>query len=127
MRKKTIENYVELIYTLQRQKKKERVHTTDIASILQITPASVTEIFRKLSNQGYLNYEKYSGVTLTTTGKTLAQRTKRKHDALKRFLLLLGLDEGIAEHDACEMEHFLHPTTLDKIVKLRKSQRKKSV
>ncbi|HDM25384.1 MAG TPA: metal-dependent transcriptional regulator, partial [Thermoplasmatales archaeon] len=40
MRKKTIEDYVELFYDIQKEKKK--VHTSDIASALSINPASVT-------------------------------------------------------------------------------------
>jgi len=70
LRKKTIEDYVELVYDLQKGKK--RVHTNDIASALDINPASVTEIFQKLSNDGYIDYEKYSGATLTDKGRKIA-------------------------------------------------------
>lgn len=115
MRKKTIEDYVELVYILQ--EKNERVHTNDVAKTLDINPASVTEIFQKLHREGYINYEKYSGVTLTDKGKKIAVKTKDKHKALKDFLLYLGLDENIAEQDACEMEHILHAETMDMIVK----------
>lgn len=115
LRKKTIEDYVELVYNLQ--KKNERVHTNDIANALGINPASVTEIFQKLHNEGYIDYEKYSGVKLTDKGKKIAVKTKNKHEALKEFLLYLGLNEDIAEQDACEMEHILHPETMDMIVK----------
>ena len=44
MRKKTIEDYAELIYILQ--DKAGRVHTNDVAFALDISPASVTEIFK---------------------------------------------------------------------------------
>ena len=115
MRKKTIEDYVELVYNLQ--KKKERVHTNDIANVLDVNPASVTEIFQKLSTEGYIDYEKYSGVTLTEKGKRIALQIKNKHEALRDFLLFLGLDEKTAEKDACEMEHILHPDTMNVIVK----------
>ncbi len=115
MRRKTIEDYVELVYNLQ--KKKERVHTNDIAQALGINPASVTEVFQKLDEEGYINYKKYSGVTLTNKGKKLAILTQNKHDSLKNFLLLLGVDEEIAEEDACEMEHILHNETMEMITK----------
>jgi len=115
LKKKTIEDYVELVYNLQ--KKKERVHTSDIANELGINPASVTEIFQKLNNEGYINYEKYAGVILTNKGKKIALLTKNKHNALRDFLLFLGLDENIAEKDACEMEHILHPETMNMIIK----------
>lgn len=115
MRKKTIEDYAELVYDIQKEKK--RVHNNDIASALNINPASVTEIFQKLSKEGYVNYEKYSGATLTEKGEIVARETKKKHDTLKEFLLLLGIDKKTAEDDACEMEHILHPSTMDMIVK----------
>lgn len=115
MRKKTIEDYVELVYDLQKGKK--RVHTNDIASALDINPASVTEIFQKLSEEGYVDYEKYSGAKLTEKGKRVARETKKRHDTLKEFLLILGIDKKTAEEDACEMEHILHPDTMNTIIK----------
>ena len=115
LRKKTIEDYVELLHDLE--KIKSPVHTKDVADNLNINPASVTEIFQKLSDEGYINYEKYSGVSLTLKGKNIAIITKKKHNALKEFLILLGIDKNIAEKDACEMEHFLHPKTMDTIIK----------
>lgn len=116
MRKKTIENYLELIYSLQKEKK--RIHTNDVACILRIAPASVTEVFQKLNEEGYIDYEKYSGAMLTDKGKRLAICTKKKHDKLTEFLLLLGIDKRIAEKDACEMEHILHSDALNRIIKL---------
>jgi DtxR family Mn-dependent transcriptional regulator len=116
VRKRTIEDYVELVYDLQKRRKK-RVHTNDIAFALKINPASVTEIFQKLSEGGYIDYEKYSGAILTDKGKKVAMETKKKHDTLTELLLLLGVDKKIAEKDACEMEHILHPSTMDTIVK----------
>jgi DtxR family Mn-dependent transcriptional regulator len=115
LRKKTIENYVELIHDLQ--KEKEIVHTNDIAHAFNINPASVTEVLQKLHNQDYINYRKYSGATLTKKGKRLAIITKNKHNNIREFLILLGIDKTIAEEDACEMEHILHPETMDMLTK----------
>lgn len=106
---------MELVYDLQKSKK--RVHTNDVATALNINPASVTEIFQKLSEEGYINYEKYSGSKLTKKGKKLAINTKKKHDKLMEFLILLGVDEKIAEQDACEMEHILHKSTMETVIK----------
>jgi len=115
LRKKTIEDYVELLYDLQKDKK--IVHTNDIANKLNIKPSSVTEIFKKLSDEGYLNYKKYTGATLTKKGRKIAKETKKKHNVLMDFLILLGIDKKIAESDACEMEHILHPSTMNAIIK----------
>ena len=109
MRKKTIEDYIELIYDLQKGKK--RVHTNDIASVFDINPASVTEIFQKLSE------EKYNGAILTKKGENLAKKTLNRHNRLKEFLIILGVDEKTAEIDACEMEHILHKKSMEAIIK----------
>ena len=118
MRKKTIEDYAEIIYILEEEK--GIVHTNDIASALDINPASVTEIFQKLSDEGYIDYEKYSGVTLTEKGRKIAVKTKKKHDTLKSFLMLLGVDEKIADEDACKIEHHVNQETMRKLRKFVK-------
>ena len=115
MRKRTIEDYVELLHSLQKIKKP--VHTNDIANVLNINPASVTEIFQKLSKEGYINYEKYSGVTLTEKGEKVAIDTKKKHDTLKNFLKILGINDKIANTDACKIEHVLNPETMKRLTK----------
>jgi DtxR family Mn-dependent transcriptional regulator len=115
MRKKTIEDYVELIYILQRGK--ERVHTSDIASAFDINPASVTEMFQKLSDENYISYEKYSGVTLTDKGRKIAVQTKQKHDILKNFFTILGVDDHTADADACKIEHSITKSTFEKLTR----------
>ncbi len=115
MRKKTIEDYVELIYNIQNEKGK--VHTNDIAQFLDINPASVTEVFQKLSSEGYIDYEKYSGVTLTSEGEKIAIATKKRHETLKNFLTILGIDENIADEDACKIEHVVNPITMKRLSK----------
>jgi DtxR family Mn-dependent transcriptional regulator len=115
MRKKTIEDYVELIYVLQ--KEKQKVHTSDIANTFNINPASVTEMFQKLSKEQYITYEKYTGVNLTHKGEKIAIQTKQKHDTLKNFLLILGLDVKTADEDACLIEHTINPKTMKKLTR----------
>ena len=115
MRKKTIEDYVELIYKLQTNN--TPVHTTAIASSFGINPASVTEAFQKLHDEGYVYYEKYAGVTLTKKGKKIAIQTQHKHETLKQFLILLGIDEQIANDDACKIEHIVNPATMKRLRK----------
>ena len=115
MRKKTIEDYVELIYILQ--KGKQKVHTSDIACAFNINPASVTEMFQKLKEEDFITYEKYSGVTLTAKGKQIAIKTKQKHDILKHFLTILGVDKDTADADACRIEHTLTKISFEKLTK----------
>jgi Mn-dependent DtxR family transcriptional regulator len=115
MRKRTIEEYAEAIYITQKIKK--RAQTNDIAELLNVNPASVTEMFQKLSDQGYIKYIKYTGVTLTNKGKKIAIKTKNKHDTLKNFLMVIGIDEKTADEDACKIEHNVNPKTMQKLRK----------
>ena len=115
MRKRTIEEYLEVIFDIQN--KKGIVHTNDVASLLNVNPASVTEMFGKLTSEGYLYYEKYNGVTLTRKGKKIAVSLNKRHDTLRRFLEMLGIDKEIADTDACKIEHIVSPLTVEKLKK----------
>jgi len=125
MKKRTIEEYVEIILIIQNEKK--RVQTNDVASALDVNPASVTEMFQKLSNEGYINYERYSGVTLTEKGRKIAIITKKRHETLKDFLMILGVDEKIADDDACRIEHNVDFQTMKKLRKFVKYAKMENV
>ena len=109
------EDYLEAIYIIVELKGYARVK--DISEVLGVGPSSVTEMFQKLSEDGYINYEKYGGATLTSKGKKIAKETKKKHEMLREFLLILGVDDKIADTDACKVEHVLNPESLDRLTK----------
>ncbi|MEX2737906.1 MAG: metal-dependent transcriptional regulator [Candidatus Wukongarchaeota archaeon] len=92
----------------------------DVSKILGVGASSVTEMFQKLSEAGYINYEKYGGVTLTAKGKKIAEETKEKYTVLRKFLLILGVKENTADEDACKIEHIAKPETIDKLAKFVK-------
>lgn len=97
--------------------KKGYAQVKDVTKFLGVGASSVTEMFQKLGDAGYINYEKYSGVTLTSKGKNIAKKTRKKHDTLKKFLLIIGIDEKIANEDACKIEHIVNPKTMDRLTK----------
>ena len=115
MRKKTIEDYVEIIYVLGGNN--GRVRTSQIANALSLSPASVTEVLQKLAEEEYIQYRPYNGAMLLEKGQRLAMETKKRHDTLKKVLMLLGVEESIAEEDACKIEHIVHPETMRRIRK----------
>ena len=109
------EDYLEVLDAIIIEKGYAKVK--DVSKILGVGPSSVTEMFQKLSKAGYINYEKYSGVTLTAKGKTIAKKTRKKHNTLKEFLLILGVNEKIADADACRIEHIVNPETMNRLTK----------
>jgi DtxR family transcriptional regulator, Mn-dependent transcriptional regulator len=103
---KSVEEYLEAIYVLSRAG--GPVSTSELSRRLKINPASVTEMLKKLSQNGYVVYLPYQGASLTDDGLRYGRKMVRKHRLLERFLydvLRIGKDKV---HDyACEMEHTL--------------------
>ncbi|MBN2109519.1 MAG: metal-dependent transcriptional regulator [Methanosarcinaceae archaeon] len=97
--------------------KKGYAQVKDISRDLELSSPSVTGMFKKLTKLGYINYEKYGGVTLTPEGEKIAKCTLEKHSVIRDFLLILGVDEETADHDACKIEHVLAPETFEVLTK----------
>jgi DtxR family Mn-dependent transcriptional regulator len=108
-----IEDYIETIYALE--VKVGTAHTGDIATELDIKPASVTEMMQKLSDMQLVKYEPYHGVSLTSKGKRIAKELMQRHETLAKFLIILGVDEETAESDACQIEHHVTPKTMKRL------------
>jgi DtxR family Mn-dependent transcriptional regulator len=79
--------------------------------------SSVTEMFQKLDSEGFINYEKYSGVTITSKGKKVVNDLRKKHDTLKEFLIILGIEPKLADDEACKIEHVVEAETIHKLLK----------
>ncbi|MDI9394410.1 MAG: metal-dependent transcriptional regulator [Euryarchaeota archaeon] len=105
------EDYLKIIASIVEEKGYAKVK--DVAKELGLVPSTVTGMFKKLDKKGYINYEKYGGVTLTGKGTEIARKTREKYSMLKEFLMHLGLDEETAEEDACKIEHILDPKTAE--------------
>ena len=110
MPSQSAEDYLERIHELIEEKGYARV--VDIASSLDVKQASVTSMVQKLSELGYINYEKYRGLILTDKGREVARRIQRRHETLSRFFSLLGLDPKTQQADIEGIEHHLSPETL---------------
>jgi DtxR family Mn-dependent transcriptional regulator len=109
MRQKTVEEYIEIIYSLEIRE--GRATTGKIASEMKVRPSSATEILKKLQNEGLLKYETYAGATLTSSGRRLAQELRSIAD----FLEIIGVDKEMAEIDACQMEHHVGKETMKRL------------
>ncbi|MEA1993030.1 MAG: transcriptional regulator MntR [Euryarchaeota archaeon] len=110
-----IEDYLETIYNIIEEKGYARVK--DIATALKVSPPSVTEMMGKLSDRGFIIYEKYSGITLTEKGRKIAKGVKKRHDIFESFLEIILVPKRIASEDACTMEHHLDPKTIEQFSK----------
>jgi DtxR family transcriptional regulator, Mn-dependent transcriptional regulator len=81
----TEENYLKAIYKLS--EKNELVTTTDIATMLNIRSATVTDMLKKLAAKKLIRYERYRGLYLTDKGRLIGVKIIRKHRLWELFLV----------------------------------------
>jgi len=118
-----VEDYLERILELIDSKGYARV--VDIASALQISQASVTNMVQRLGTEGLLKYEKYRGLVLTASGEKLARSIAHRHRLLTDFLRLLGLSDRVIYRDVEGMEHHISAPTLRAIEALTSHLRRR--
>jgi len=82
----TEENYIKEIYHLGKQGL-EMVNTNAISNVMKTKASSVSDMIKKLSEKGYLDYIKYQGVRLTKQGINIAIHIIRKHRLWEVFLV----------------------------------------
>lgn len=100
----SIEEYLEAIYVFNEKGKLAK--NQDLADKLRVSPASVTQMIKKLAEEGLVTYEPYKGVLLTGVGNARAQSVVRKHRLLERFLHdSLGFSKEKVHDEACRLEH----------------------
>ena len=84
------------------------VSTQSLANQMQVKPASVTGMLKKLAGLGLVEYEAYRGVRLTRAGYKVALEVLRHHRLLETYLhqaLGYGWEEVHAEAE--KLEHHI--------------------
>jgi len=108
MPSQSMEDYLEALYRLHLEG--EPIRTTAIARSIGLSPASVTEMLQHLAGEGYLQYRRYRGVTLTAKGVDAATDLVRRRGILLVLLTrVLGLPIKAAQAEAHKLEHALSP------------------
>ncbi|MFW5801393.1 MAG: metal-dependent transcriptional regulator [Spirochaeta sp.] len=108
------EMYLKTIYLLQMRDKAARVK--DIADELSVNKPSVTAALRNLSAMELVNYRPYDVVTLTPLGKQTAGDIIAMYSTLKDFFVkVLGIENTVAEAEACQMEHRISSKVFDRL------------
>lgn len=114
MASEQIENYLKNIYKLQSGEGK--VTTSSLSKNLNISPASVSEMIKKLADEGILMHTPYKGVVLTKEGEQLALRIIRKHRLWEMFLVeVLHFTWDEIDHEAERFEHIMSDKMEEKI------------
>ena len=111
---KSLEDYLKGIYLL---KKRKQYSNKNLAEYLNISPASVSEMIKKLSNENYLILEGRN-INLTKKGSDIAVNIIRKHRVWEVFLVeKLGYDKDEIHEEAEVLEHVTSDKLLQKLEK----------
>ena len=97
------EMYLEAILVLTR--KNGTVRSVDVSEYLNYSKPSVSRAMGILRSGGYIAVQKDGTITLTDTGRTIAEKIYERHTFLTKLLVNIGVDEQTASADACKMEH----------------------
>lgn len=108
------EDYLKAIYTLMADGTK--VNNSALAGYLSVSPASATNMVKKLAELELVEYEPYQSILLTEAGRKVALEVLRHHRLLELYLhqkLNLSWDQVHAEAE--KLEHVLSETLEDAI------------
>ena len=100
----SVENYLKTIWSLEEAS--GRAATNAIARRLDVAPASVTGMVRRLATRGLVVHVPYRGATLTTAGRAHALAVVRRHRLIETFLVeIMGVAPELVHAEAERWEH----------------------
>ena len=109
----SVEDYLEAILMLSQQK--GLVRSIDIAHQMNYTKPSVSRAMSLLRERGHIVMDKDGWITLTDTGRAIAERIYERHRLLTQWLTQLGVSPQVAAEDACRLEHDLSDETFQRM------------
>lgn len=109
------ENYLETILMLS--EKLPVVRSVDIANELGFKKSSVSIAMKNLREKEHIIVSDAGFITLTESGRHIAEMIYERHKLLSECLVKLGVPEEIASEDACRVEHIISPETFEAIKK----------
>ncbi len=109
------ENYLETILLLS--KKLPVVRSVDIANELGYKKSSVSIAMKNLREKEYIDVSEAGFISLTDSGKKIADMIYERHELLSECLVKLGVSEEIANEDACKIEHVISRESFEAIKK----------
>ena len=108
------EDYLSVIY--KSADSSGEIKVNQIAERLNISAAAVTDMLRKLSNEGYVDYKRYKGTRLTKSGEEYAKNMVRRHRIWELFLhQIVGLPWDKVHNEAENLEHSSSDELIDRM------------
>ena len=112
------EMYLETILMLS--KSLPAVRAIDICEEMGYSKPSVSRAMGLLKKGGYITVNELGHITLTDSGREIADKIYNRHRVLTKLLEKLGVNPEVAALDACKMEHAISDETYEAIEKFIK-------
>ena len=110
------EDYLEKILMLSYEMKD--VRSIDLVKKMGFSKPSISVAVKNLEKAGKITRDDNGYITLTETGRQIAERIYARHILLTKLLVKLGIDEDEAVQEACRIEHDISQNTYEKLKKL---------
>ena len=107
------EMYLECILRLSR--KIGNVRAIDIGEYRGYSKPSISRAMKHLKEGGYINVDENGFITLTESGRAVADKIYERHTVLSDLFERLGVPNDIAAEDACRIEHDISQQTFEAI------------
>lgn len=105
------EMYLENILVLS--ERQETVRAIDITRYSGYSKPSVSRAMGILKKQGHILVNDDGHITLTDSGRAIADKILERHRIITELLIGLGVSPETAARDACKIEHDLSDETFD--------------
>ena len=99
------EDYLEPILFLGN--KSSLVRAVDIASEMGFKKPSVSVAMKNLRQKNLITVADNGDIRLTEEGHKIADKVYERHQLISSWLMMLGVQEKTALHDACRIEHII--------------------
>lgn len=114
------EDYLEAILVLEEEK--GAVRAVDVAQHLGFSKPSVSRAVSILKGDGLLEGDKDGRLTLTASGRDIAEEIYRRHRLLTQWMMKIGVSPETAAADACRLEHVISAETFQRLQEFAEKQ-----
>ena len=99
------EMYLECILRLSREI--GNVRSIDIGEYRGFSKPSISRAMKHLKECGFINVDENGFITLTESGRAVAEKIYERHTVLSDLFERLGVPDDVAAEDACRIEHVI--------------------
>lgn len=107
--------YLETIYVLT--KNSSAVRAIDVGEHMGFSKPSVSRALGLLKSGGFVVADENGFLSLTDTGREVAEKIYERHTVITKILMHLGVDKETATEDACKLEHAISDKSFEAIKK----------